>query len=242
MEKPSKIKTKENGFMILFLDIDGVMNMYGRSCSTMRLPKEKHIEPNCCERLNYICEVLTELNIVISSAWRRNMDNLQIHLEEAGFKYWDRVIGKTPRCHREHDDYSIPADLVLKWRGEQILDWLTKNEYSGKYLVVDDEVIDICGEKCNSIPKENVLQTDSDEGMLNKDARKIVDHFTSYYNDFDKIPTGELEEQLSVVMDDQVEVKKIVYNGIHYNDTFITFDKLYEKIFRRSGTKVKDKE
>lgn len=220
--------------MIIFLDIDGVMNMYGRPCCTMQLTRENHIDSNCCERLNYVCEVLTELKIVISSTWRNNMDNLHTQMEESGFKYWSRVIGKTPTCYREHEDYTVQAELILQYRGEQILDWLTENKYTGKYLVVDDEVVDICGEKCDDIPKENVLQTDYMEGMLNRDALKIIDHFAPHYNDIDNIPIRKLEEKLSMVLGDTVEVKNVVYNGIHYNDTFIEFDKMFEFIFNQN--------
>ena len=41
---------------IIFLDIDGVMNMYGSTSRTFMKPYGQHIEPHIVQRLNYICE------------------------------------------------------------------------------------------------------------------------------------------------------------------------------------------
>ena len=46
-----------------------------------------------------------------------------------------------------------------------------------RYLVLDDESFDICGEKCDVIPRECFIQTDMNEGLLNKDAMFIVNYF-----------------------------------------------------------------
>ena len=147
---------------VIFLDIDGVMNMYGVSSRTFMKPYGQHIEPHLVCRLNYICEQLKDLKIVISSSWRMDMEDLQKQLEEQGFKYWDRVIGKTP---------------FIEFRGNEILSWIDVNKFNGKYLVIDDEIQDICGDYCNVIPKENLLQTDNNEGLLNRDAINIVNYF-----------------------------------------------------------------
>ena len=53
---------------IIFLDIDGVLNMYGSSSRTFMKPYGQHIEPHIVQRLNYICEKVHNLNIVISSS------------------------------------------------------------------------------------------------------------------------------------------------------------------------------
>jgi len=147
---------------VLFLDVDGVLNMYGSSYRTFMKPWGQHIEPHIVTRLNYICEQVQDLNIVISSSWRSNMEDFEKQIKEQGFKYWDKVIGKTPD---------------LSFRGEEIQEWITQNNFIGKYLVLDDEITDICGEYCRVIPFENVIQTDGNEGMLNKDALKIIEFF-----------------------------------------------------------------
>ena len=154
--------------------------MYGSSCRTFMKPYGQHIEPNLAQRLNYICENVKDLSIVISSSWRNNMEDLQKQLEEQGFKYWCKVISKTPKCYREHEDYyySKPCKLLNQFRGEQIAQWIKENDFKkGKYLVIDDEVVDICGDYCNVISKENVLQTDGNEGLLHKDAMYVINFF-----------------------------------------------------------------
>lgn len=151
--------------------------MYGSSCRTFMKPYGQHIEPNLAQRLNYICENVKDSYIVISSSWRNNMEDLQKQLEEQGFRYWCKVISKTPECYREHEDYSKPCKLLNQFRGEQIAQWIKNNDFKGKYLVIDDEVVDICGDYCNVIPKENVLQTDGNEGLLHRDAMYIINYF-----------------------------------------------------------------
>lgn len=146
---------------VIFLDIDGVLNMYGASCSTFMKPYGQHIEPHLVTRLNYVLENVNDLKIVISSSWRLNMKDLEKQIKEQGFKYWERVVGRTP---------------TREARGLEILDWLSDKDIE-KYLVIDDENFDICGEKCNVIPANCFLQTDGNEGILNKDALNIIKYF-----------------------------------------------------------------
>ena len=146
---------------VIFLDIDGVLNMYGDSCRTFMKPYGQHIEPHLVARLNYVLENVNDLKIVISSSWRLNMKDLEKQMTEQGFKYWDYVVGKTPSGEA---------------RGLEILAWLSDKEIE-KYLVIDDEHFDICGKKCNVIPSNRFLQTDGNEGLLNKDALHIIKYF-----------------------------------------------------------------
>lgn len=148
---------------IIFLDVDGVLNMYGSSCRTFMKPYRQHIEPHLVCRLNYICENVKDLKIVISSSWRSVMEDLEIQIKEQGFKYWDsHVIGKTPH---------------IRFRGHEIQAWINENKFKDRYLVIDDEITDICGDYCNIILKENVLKTDGNEGLLHKDAMYIINYF-----------------------------------------------------------------
>ena len=175
---------------LIFLDIDGVLNMYGSSSRTFMKPYGQHIEPHLVCRLNYICEKVEGLKIVISSSWRSDMDDLKLQLEEQGFKYWDKVIGKTCKPFLKDKNKKPPHDLKTSfyciYRGEQIQEWLkdfrakcTREHHKvvKKYLVIDDEIQDICGKTCNTIPKENVFEVDMNEGMLDRDAKKIVEYF-----------------------------------------------------------------
>lgn len=147
---------------IIFLDIDGVLNMYGSSYRTFMKPYGQHIEQHLCCRLNYIVEQVEDLSFVISSSWRLNMLDLETQMKESGFKYWDKVIGKTPS---------------LNFRGDEIKKWIDTNSFKGKYLVIDDESIDICGAYCDAISKNNLLLIDGHEGLLNKDAIFAINYF-----------------------------------------------------------------
>ena len=62
-------------------------------------------------------------------------------------------------------------------RGEQIEEWLKRKRFKGKFLVIDDEINDICGDTCSNIDKKYAMQIDGNEGMLHKDAIKIIDYF-----------------------------------------------------------------
>ena len=147
---------------IIFLDIDGVLNMYGSSYRTFMKPYGQHIEPHLVGRLNYILENVEDLKIVISSSWRSNIQDLEKQMNEQGFKHWDKVIGKTP---------------YIRFRGHEIQAWINENKFKDRYLVIDDEVTDICGDYCNAILKENTLQTDGNEGLLHKDAMYVINFF-----------------------------------------------------------------
>lgn len=159
---------------IIFLDIDGVLNMYGSSCRTFMKPYGQHIEPHLVQRLNYIIEK-TNAKIVISSSWRSDMEDLEKQLREQGFKYWTRVIGKT--CHPLVKDENMPyprneSCYLYNHRGEQINKWLDDANYKiDKFIIIDDEISDISP----FVDEKNIIRTDYNEGMLHKDAIKIIE-------------------------------------------------------------------
>ena len=165
---------------LIFLDIDGVMNMYGSTSRTFMKPYGQHIEPHLVQRLNYICENVKDLNIVISSSWRNDMEDLKLQLEEQGFKYWILVIDKTCKAKlntSREPPYDLKKDYLYINRGDQIAEWLHRKQFKGRFLVIDDEIDDICGERCSVIDRECVYETDMNEGMLHKDAIAIVKYF-----------------------------------------------------------------
>lgn len=90
------------------------------------------------------------------------MDDLKLQLENEGFKYWDRVIGKTGRDREGH-------------RGNEIKEWLNSSTMvMSSFCVVDDEVVDICGARCRAIPERYVVQTDMNEGMSDNNVDRII--------------------------------------------------------------------
>jgi hypothetical protein len=146
---------------IVFLDVDGVLNIMSKSYNTSDYKKDKtvmYVEPHLAQRLEWILKK-TEASIVISSSWRYDMDELKIQMEKAGFRMWDKVIGRTTYNHNH--------------RGLQILDWLENNECD-RYVVIDDEIKDICGEDLPYIPEDYVVKTDEKNGMSHQEAVKAI--------------------------------------------------------------------
>jgi len=151
----NKIKNQK----IIFLDVDGVLNIISDSYRTMAWTNYGNdaVEPHLMKRLEYLLEKVPDANIVISSAWSEIQ--LTDVLEKLRFKFMNKIIGRTPRR--------------LRYRGQQINSWLLNNNWS-KYVVLEDEISDVCGDKCSLIPKEFVIQVDMKEGLSNKNIEKAI--------------------------------------------------------------------
>ncbi|MBC7751144.1 MAG: hypothetical protein H7Z73_05415 [Candidatus Saccharibacteria bacterium] len=107
--------------MILFLDFDGVLHpIYNRRTSTdfSNLP-----------RLEDWLRFNKNIEIVISSSWREVMDiDVLKHIFAKDLR--DRVIGKCP---------ILPAKTEpLFWRHAEIVAWITQENYTGKWIALDD--------------------------------------------------------------------------------------------------------
>jgi len=144
---------------LIFLDVDGVLNIMSNSYRTFMKPYGQHIEPHLVQRLNYLIDK-TNADVVVSSAWRVHMDDLETQMVEQGFKHWHRVIGATPYGGSN--------------RGDQIKKWLEENEYYGLYCVLEDEPSDICGNKCRAISAMYVVHVDMAEGLSENDVSRAI--------------------------------------------------------------------
>ena len=111
---------------VLFCDFDGCLNHGGDPTS----PKDKAgclaLNPYHVTFLNEIVEK-TDCNIVLSTSWRHLysiLDNINF-LVAAGFKYPEKVIGKTPE--------------ILGNRSLEIRGWLlTTTDKIDTYAILDD--------------------------------------------------------------------------------------------------------
>lgn len=140
---------------VIFLDVDGVLNILSntyRSCNYDDLGNDP-IERHLMRRLEFILKRVKDSVIVVSSSWR--MDILKERLSEANFKYMERILGET--SHK------------LTHRGNQIMKFIDDNDIVD-YVVIEDEVIDVCGSKCNIIPSSNVIEVNMEEGLSNKNT------------------------------------------------------------------------
>ena len=140
---------------VIFLDVDGVLNIMSNSyysCSFLNNGNDP-IELHLMKRLEFILERVPDANIVISSAW--GYKQLIIKLKMHRFKYIERIIDETPRGHT--------------LRGDQIKEWLDNNQVSN-YVVIEDEISDVCGDKCSTIPINHVVEVDMNEGLSHKNT------------------------------------------------------------------------
>jgi len=127
---------------ILFLDIDGVLNISGKTYITA-MHQEGLMERHLVQRFNYLVSHVKDIEIVISSSWRTNMDDLKDELEKSGFLYWDKVIGRT----------AVDFISSAQKRGLQIQRWIDENVVSipGTFVsgvdahiaILDDELFDL---------------------------------------------------------------------------------------------------
>jgi hypothetical protein len=126
--------------MIIFLDIDGVLVHLTHNPSGRKLRKD--FDPACVAVLNRLVKE-TGAKIVISSTWRHfdPLDELRGKFTEAGFE--GEIIGVTP--------------MIIN-RGDEILKWIRDNNYTGRFIVIDDDVYDI--EPYEDIPRESIIHVE----------------------------------------------------------------------------------
>lgn len=156
---------------IIFLDIDGVLNIMGQSYRSFYNKKEKKsiidpIEPILVERLNFLCENFN-LRIVISSSWRGNLQRVLDKLQDAGFRYSHYIIGRTP--FYELNNHT----KILETRGEQIMEYLKHKPKLNKVpiIVIDDEISDIV--EWSFFRNAIICDVDNTEGLSNKKTMDI---------------------------------------------------------------------
>lgn len=164
---------------ILFLDVDGVLNLFGDSFRSFKRGDSNPLESIRVRRLEYILENVPGLNIVVSSSW--GQDTLIEKLLKYQFKYISRIIDRTPRCIQgDFNEETKRYSLSRTNRGEQIQAYLDEAKDRvdiERYLVIDDEIFDIVERSHPRIPKEHVFEIDMNEGLSNKDSLLCVDYF-----------------------------------------------------------------
>lgn len=143
----------------LFLDIDGVISLYGTMSGFRSLNKQ---------RLRNLRDVVksTGCDIVISSTWRLYPDMMRLLHKRFAYK-GVRISGWTPVIFH--------VDRETK-RGEEIKQWLDEYAPAAPYMfaIVDDM------DKENFVDKNfdfssNFIQTDPNQGLTKEKAAAIID-------------------------------------------------------------------
>lgn len=136
---------------IIFLDFDGVVNRFDEPESFRKL------SPSCVENLNRLVE-LSDASIIITSSWRGHIpivSDLAQVLVNAGFKFPEKVIGKTARSFLR--------------RGKEIEEWLKSSRYKIESFVILDDDSDM------EPFLDKLVETDFNVGLTMNDVEKAVD-------------------------------------------------------------------
>jgi len=163
---------------IIFLDVDGVLNIHSPSYYSaygmVNNPMERHL----LIRLQNIIKE-TDAYIVLSSSW--NLDSFKDKIKELNFKYQDRVLGSTQYFYEKG---TVPeerliiqqgtGDKFMNFRGDQIQYWIDNTKHNvEKYVVIEDEIFDVK----DIIPKENIVEVNMNDGLSHQnylDCIKIL--------------------------------------------------------------------
>lgn len=164
----------------MFLDIDGVLVIY------KNVDDEEMFNPEAIFHLNRICEMVLELEIIISSSWRfgKTLEWLRNEFIKGGFKYPERIIDMTPRVFKFRqgqfqgyssaprglevdawiDDSCFPMHEGFSYQDE--LAWREANPFV--YVIVDDD-----GDMLYH-QRNNFVQTKVGQGLTIQAANKIL--------------------------------------------------------------------
>lgn len=137
------------GFMkIIFLDIDGVLNVISQGRDEFGSIFHKHLENN----LRKVIEA-TGAKIVISSTWRMNgleaMQSMWLKRGLAG-----EVIDVTPDC-AQLVSYGTMEYYDAVERGHEIQDWLDKHPEVTRYVIFDDDNDMLQSQRANFVRTAN---------------------------------------------------------------------------------------
>lgn len=155
--------------MIIFLDIDGVLNDHKKindvcDCNGLKL--------SCVEQFNRIIYFLKP-KIVISSAWRYMILNNEI--SRSGFKYLLQTHGVTKNINIIGVTDFDREDLG-KNRGELIDNFIKKFHINEHFIILDDSP----GDMCFNPHQDKLYKTDGNIGLTKNDADTIISNNSNY--------------------------------------------------------------
>lgn len=147
---------------IIFLDFDGVVEtIYWEKADdgswSFNVHKAGRNELNNKQAIGWFNELYSKVpyDIVVSSSWRIGMtvEELQNLITNSGFNPEIKVIGMTPRLYLQ--------------RGEEIQAWIDENNFTGKYIIIDDD-----SDMCHLLPV--LVRCDCQLGFTIYDYQKAL--------------------------------------------------------------------
>jgi len=181
---------------VIFLDIDGVLNIMSGSYYSHNLEYDGHkIEFHLLKRLEFLIE-RTDAMVVISSSWG-NEDFVDYINNYHNFKYLDNIIDRTPR--NKHT------------RGEQIADWLREHSDVTNYVILEDEISDVVNN--DELKHNRVIEVDMYEGLSHINVMDAIKKLNGILN------TGKVETKYSLYL-----VDKLLKYGYVLNNNPVILD------------------
>ena len=155
----------------LFLDVDGVLNSEKWYRSIRKVESElSHFDPAAVEILNRILYVNRDLEVVISSAWRKSHSHVDIAylLLDKGLRieHIDRFIGSTPECGYDLCD-KMGLESRYAGRGLEIATWLDSIEVPEYSFVIIDDSSDMW------VLKDQLVRTNCRKGLLEEHINEV---------------------------------------------------------------------
>ena len=151
---------------VIFLDFDGVLNsvasmIYNNRMKLLGLsytPTHEAFDPIACSNLQYILEDLPEVQIVVSSTWRKykTLAALQ-EIFDTNHILSERMIGTTPEAES-------------RYRGDEIRAYLDAHPEVTEFVIIDDD--------SDMKPfMDRLIKVDCRNGLTWTDAEKVIELF-----------------------------------------------------------------
>ena len=117
------------------------------------------IEPHLALRLRSLLDATGSV-IIVSSSWRLVPCELKEHLDKIDPEISKKIIGITPISK-------------YRWRGDEIAHVVDTLGIE-RFVVLEDEPSDVCGDKCCSIRSQNVVHVDFRNGLSHADVMSAI--------------------------------------------------------------------
>lgn len=154
MRQKSDTKLESADCSVLFLDVDGVLNRYGKF--------PVNLESDLLANLVRIVET-TDCRIVLSSTWRlmdRAMRDLKFAFDDLGLI----LDGVTPDLARTMEN----GIWAGKERGHEIQAWMDDHFTPDRFCILDDN-----SDMAHLLPK--LIKTNSFEGLTDAITDRVID-------------------------------------------------------------------
>lgn len=138
------------------MDIDGVFNSISYEELNFVTEYFDVLDPSAIKILNWVCRKIPDLEIVISSTWRKHspLSEIQEKFFNKGFRYIDKMIDVTGRSPKG-------------FRGDEVDEYLNKHGITN-YCIIDDD--------CDFHPHQHdrFVHINNVNGITFLDATKII--------------------------------------------------------------------